>query len=754
MDNIKKYYYDKTERLKEYIYDPTISIKDRSFIVFSITVLFGLFAAVPCGIIMHEPPFATISTLIGAVFFTAYVIISFKRNTIDRARIVISIILVFIFLPAMFFTNGGVGGGAPVWLLLGTIYIAMILDGKLKSVMLVVNMICMTVYWIIGYKYPGLVTEYSISGNYIDTMAAIIIVSLIIFSLLTFQISLLRKEEEDKNLRKLFAQTATALVNAIDAKDKYTQGHSSRVAEYSRKIAEQAGKSERECDDIYYIALLHDVGKIGIPERIINKEGKLTDEEYEIMKQHPNLGSSILETIDEIPYISIGAHYHHERYDGKGYPAHLKGTDIPEYARIISVADAYDAMTSTRSYRETIPQQQVREELVKGAGTQFDPEFARIMLHLLDIDSEYEMKERSEITDGTGKDEVTIGRYRSDFSEGILLDPFVTTINLKVKPDKDIPGREPKPCIILFDALDGRIHDDERNIKELLYFEYGEIDFDGNTKVVEARKMQVDIKETQPDEDPGENVYRIIALRIKDHALIRIIGHEQTAKIIVALTDNARYAYIGLSGEHCHIYNIRTEKSEKECPADYIPRIAEEISYINVPAGDIPNIQVDGYRTCATAGIPIRNGMKITFHTRSLPTARLVWHCPYVNVFGSDDGLVYGENYRDYMLMRLDGECWEGHDACEVSLNVNKNDEFSGWDAWKAFNKKGYDVTLTFERDDNKVTIITENNGILLKNTATINDGTQMLYAALTGDQCAITNIRIFQADFAPVFDK
>ena len=168
------------------------------------------------------------------------------------------------------------------------------------------------------------------------------------------ELGLLKKENE--NSKKLFAQTAEALASAIDAKDKYTKGHSSRVAEYSRKIAELVGKTPQECDEIYYAALLHDVGKIGISRSILQKAGKLSDEEYQVIKEHPDIGAQILSSISESPYLSIGARSHHERYDGKGYPQGLKGDDIPEIARIIAVADAYDAMTSSRSYRETIPQ--------------------------------------------------------------------------------------------------------------------------------------------------------------------------------------------------------------------------------------------------------------------------------------------------------------------------------------------------------------------------------------------------------------
>ena len=192
------------------------------------------------------------------------------------------------------------------------------------------------------------------------------------------------KEKEIETQKLMLSQTAAALAEAIDAKDTYTNGHSQRVAEYAVKIAEQAGKTKEECEEIYLIALLHDVGKIGIPNAIINKKGKLTDEEYEIIKTHPVKGNEILKKISSSPNLSIGAHYHHERYDGKGYPEGLKGEEIPEIARIIAVADTYDAMTSKRSYRDGLPIAKVRHELIRGMGTQFDTRFAGIMVSLID----------------------------------------------------------------------------------------------------------------------------------------------------------------------------------------------------------------------------------------------------------------------------------------------------------------------------------------------------------------------------------
>jgi putative nucleotidyltransferase with HDIG domain len=196
-----------------------------------------------------------------------------------------------------------------------------------------------------------------------------------------------------KKERRLFDQMISAFAKAIDKKDKYTGGHSSRVAKYSVMIAERIGLSKKEIDVIWRMALLHDIGKIGIPDAIINKTGKLTDEEFAVIKSHPAMGSEILETITEKPELLIGARWHHERFDGKGYPDHKKGHEIPLEARIIGMADSYDAMTSNRSYRSYLPQEVVRSEVEKNAGTQFDPDIAQVMLKIIDGDENYKLHE-------------------------------------------------------------------------------------------------------------------------------------------------------------------------------------------------------------------------------------------------------------------------------------------------------------------------------------------------------------------------
>ncbi len=556
------------------------------------------------------------------------------------------------------------------------------------------------------------------------------------------EIDYLKKETEET--RHLFTQTAEALASAIDAKDKYTKGHSSRVAEYSRKIAELAGKNQQECDEIYYAALLHDVGKIGISRSILTKDGKLTEEEYEEIKQHPVIGAQILSSISESPYLSIGAQSHHERYDGRGYPSGLKGNDIPEIARIIAVADAYDAMTSKRSYRDAVPQQVVREEFVKCTGTQFDPEFAKIMLHLIDLDSEYQMKEKEEVKELSGKSELVCKQYRTSVSEGIVVTDEKTNIKLTSTPDAGYSPEHAMPSIILFDSLDARIHEDEKNAQRLNYFEYAEIRFDGTFVCKGARKIQPQVKKNENFEMISKSIsYNVEAVKIKDHVLIRILSDMARLEFIIALPDSARWAYMGLTGENCHITNVSIDREEGSVPADYIPRIAEEISYINVPAGDLPNIQSDGYRSAATDGILLGNYLTVTFHSMSLPTARLVWHCPYISLFSSDDGKVGGPNFHEYALIRLDGENWDSDDYATNDFRINKLSDNYDWNAWKELNKKGIDCSVNIKHKGNTVTLKTENAGIEITNITTIKDGSPYVYVALTGDQCAITNIRV-----------
>ncbi len=242
---------------------------------------------------------------------------------------------------------------------------------------------------------------------------------------------LLMKNEQ---LRLMTMQTITTIANTIDAKDEYTRGHSRRVAEYSVAIAQELGLEAEQVEDIRFIGMLHDIGKIGVPDSVLNKPGKLSSAEYQLMKDHTVTGGEILKDITMINDLDVGARYHHERYDGKGYPDGLKGDEIPLIARIIGVADAYDAMTSNRIYRRHLPEDKVLEELKKGMGTQFDPAACEVMIRLVeehrlpvfDPDSDpAEMKQATQIltrvidkAEETAQEEIQMDELTGTLSRG------------------------------------------------------------------------------------------------------------------------------------------------------------------------------------------------------------------------------------------------------------------------------------------------------------------------------------------------
>ncbi|MDO5155907.1 MAG: diguanylate cyclase, partial [Eubacteriales bacterium] len=211
--------------------------------------------------------------------------------------------------------------------------------------------------------------------------------------------------EKNQEIQDMAIQTIATIANTIDAKDEYTRGHSKRVAEYSVAIAKEIGMSAEEINNLRSIALLHDIGKIGVPDSVLNKPGRLTADEYDLMKQHTVMGSEILKDIKMFHGIDIGARYHHERYDGNGYPEKKVGEEIPQIARIIAVADAFDAMTSNRVYRKHLDMEYVLEELKKCRGTQFDPEFDDALVRMIEegrlqtniVESDDDVSEMSKI---------------------------------------------------------------------------------------------------------------------------------------------------------------------------------------------------------------------------------------------------------------------------------------------------------------------------------------------------------------------
>lgn len=198
-------------------------------------------------------------------------------------------------------------------------------------------------------------------------------------------ISSINEELNEKNeeLEKAYLDTIGILRQTVEAKDTYTRGHSDRVSAYSVLIGEKLGLSDKDIHTLKIGGLFHDIGKIGVPDSILLKSSKLSDDEYSQIKNHPSIGAHILGDVPMFQDIIPIVLHHHERFDGNGYPSQLKGTDIPYFARIAAVADTFDAMTSKRSYRDSLPIDVVKDEIVRCSGTQFDPDIAKVFLDIL-----------------------------------------------------------------------------------------------------------------------------------------------------------------------------------------------------------------------------------------------------------------------------------------------------------------------------------------------------------------------------------
>lgn len=229
--------------------------------------------------------------------------------------------------------------------------------------------------------------RYLAMGDVLDFWVIVVFASLIVIAttiVIILKLKIKEAKQRQKEYKDIIEQALTTFANAIDAKDTYTEGHSKRVAFYSRELAARMGYSFEKQEQIYYIAMMHDIGKIGIPDKILNKPSKLTDEEYEIMKQHAVFSGDILENFTTIPDISTVVRYHHEWFDGNGYPYKLKGMEIPQISRIISVADSFDTMNSKRVYRDPLPTEEIIKQLKENAGIQFDPEIVPFMISMIE----------------------------------------------------------------------------------------------------------------------------------------------------------------------------------------------------------------------------------------------------------------------------------------------------------------------------------------------------------------------------------
>lgn len=218
-----------------------------------------------------------------------------------------------------------------------------------------------------------------------------IIVGVIFLFLIIFAITVQKRVKATKQIYETIrvhdlqtiSQAFSTFANIVDAVDSYTTGHSVRVGKYAKELTRRLGKSKQEQLEVYWIGLVHDIGKIAVPQEILKKPGRLTDDEYSEMKEHPTIGFNILKDFSAIPHLQEVVLHHHERYDGNGYPSHMKGEEIPFFARLLCVADSFDAMRYDRCYRKKLSNDVIIAELTNNQGKQFDPDIAKVMIDMI-----------------------------------------------------------------------------------------------------------------------------------------------------------------------------------------------------------------------------------------------------------------------------------------------------------------------------------------------------------------------------------
>ena len=545
-------------------------------------------------------------------------------------------------------------------------------------------------------------------------------------------------QEDKQRVKRLLDQVLMAMVAAIETKDPFLKGHSKRVAGLARKIARLSGKDEEKCDDVYYAALLYEIGVIGIPDSVLANAMYMTEEDKKFIQEMPDIAEEILSPIQDFPNIKAAARYGSENYDGSGFPDGLKGNEIPEIARIVKIAGAYDSMTLRKKRGEMLPRQLVREEFVQEAGSKFDPVYSEIMVRLIDE----EETENTEKYKENMETELDCREYRDSISHGIRIMENTTRITFQCFSDKKKAEDFSAPSIVLFDSFDRSVHKDAKAISAFKYLEYGEIWFDGHYVCTSARNMEsIEGNENEKCTERAD-MYEIVASRIDDHLKITMKSFGCVADVIVALPDRSKWAYIGITGENCKIRDISIESFDKKLEKNEVKRIASDVSYIDRMESDVKNVQVDSFRSAHTKGVVAENGLKLVFHSMSLPSASFIWNCPYVVLFYSEDKKVDGKGYHEYSLLKLNGENENKDEYAENKFMMKKLPTFGGWKEWKRLNKVGMEYTVSFEVKADKVIVRSDNMGIFVKNTTIIKDGQKEIYVALTGDQVALTDIR------------
>ncbi len=503
-------------------------------------------------------------------------------------------------------------------------------------------------------------------------------------------------KDEQKKMKSIFEQAAAAISTVVETNNGNPKGHSERTANLAKELAAKAGKAAEDCDKAYYSGYLCDAGSASLS----------------CIKAYPFLGEMAQ---------NVGKPYSEE---------------VPEVARIITVAKDFDRMINDSS----IPPFYVRDYFIRESGRKYDPVYAKYAIQLLDLQTSSGAFETAVEELET---ELDCRTYRDSVSVGIDVLQNVTNISFECEAlpaDSREKTYFSAPSIILFDSSDRRVQKTNETIDFHKYLEYGEVWFDSHFISTGVRNMEVrNIAESNLT--PG--IYKITTSRFEDHILVQMQSSEKKFDVIAALPSASKSVYLGITGENVHIKNIKIEPTDIITSENDIPRIAEKLNYINRIESDVPNVQISKPLAEFTKGVEIKDIMKIYFHTQSLPDANLVWHCPYVLLYYSDDGKVYGENYREYAMVKFDGEENGSNENAENTFYMKKTESFTNWKDWEELNKAGYECQIDFFKSGSEVTLRTLNKGILIQNTTKVRNGTKQIYVALTGDQVALTDIRI-----------
>ncbi len=540
----------------------------------------------------------------------------------------------------------------------------------------------------------GLIQIFAYGISIVNMSMVLVSVSLYFFNYLdvnaavekAHKIEIQSFKTEQKRMQSIFSQLALAFANS--------QNLSEYTAQVAREIAERAGKSEDDCDKVYYSALLY------------------------------NAGHEALSCIKDYPFLSETALYIGKNYD----------ESHPVFSRIITVAADYDKMIHDPS----VPPFFVRDYFLREAGRKYDPVFSNIAVHILDAGTssgKFEQRTHKMETELICKD------YRETISSGIVVERNVTNItfdSIPLEKDKAFSA----PSIILFDSYDRQVQTTQESINSNKYLEYGEVWFDAHRISTGARNMEIR-NVTDSPKNGKEGSFEITVCRYEDHLLLKLLSAQKYFELIVALPSASKSAYISITGENVCITNIKIDQTQLVTQENDIPRIAEKLNFIDRIESDIPNVQIVKPLGGFTKGIEITDKMNLFFHAQSLPDANLIWHCPYILLYYSDDKKVYGKNYREYALIKYDGETNDSNRFAENSFIMKKTENFKNWEEWEMQNKTGYESQIEFFKNGNEVTLRTQNKGIFIQNTSKIKDGSKEIYVALSGDQVALTDIRI-----------